>query len=483
MNRRKVKAQAVTELAIFGAILIFVVGSILRNSVDAGMTQNQSLKAMRWVMLQSLYGVRNVNKSRDSASVIFVEDRLAPDAGKVGAIDRAPLIQSASASFTNTLFMPLDWLEYHNVPVTDLFVNGKHFTLSAGNFIVYDVRLDPSDPNQVRVWDLTNDIVTLYPKNGNWKDNCSGTAGCPLFYFLVASNSLKFCQTICTDNTITLDQRFDLNRNNDYSDDPAGAARTRVTWQWNAFEGLKSVMDGSEELKIDAEEGQYPSFDMDGDRKDEAIFAVNPQTLWNKTGASYDVQQGAQPLVSPSIDMAALEAASADTDVVQQLYVLDNQKGDVDSSMDDTDLIASGQSVFNRGLLRSVSVYTETKDGTYLEINEGQAFVPAYGGGQFVRSTSKKDQVDIIARVFQLDNNSGRYCGTVSNTRWDTIGNEPGGLPNPVEYCVDTDLFPGINCFTPVTISATCYDAGTNTIFIRSRIQDQSGRRWATQVK
>ena len=57
MKFKKNRAQAVTELATFGAILIFIIGGILRNAVDAGMLQNQMLKAMRWAMLQSLPGV------------------------------------------------------------------------------------------------------------------------------------------------------------------------------------------------------------------------------------------------------------------------------------------------------------------------------------------------------------------------------------------------------------------------------------------
>lgn len=478
MNRLSKKAQAVTELAIFGAILIFVIGGILRNSVDAGMNQNQSLKAMRWAMLQSLYGIRNVNKARDSSSVVFVEDRLAPEAGKVGSIERTPIVQVATATFTTNMFMPIDWLEYQNIALTDLFVNGIHFTLSTARFIVYDIRLDPNDASQIRVWDLTNNEIKYYPKRGNWLDNCSGASGCPIFYEVLPSNSASACFADPCD-TINLDQRFDLNRNNDYTDDPASAVlRAQMAWQWGGKKGLKS------ELKIDTKQGSFPRFDVDADRKDESIFEINPQSLWEKTGPDYNVQLGVEPLVSRSVNMAALQASSVDTEVVQQVYVLDTNKGDIDPTNDDTDLLASGQTVLDRGLLRETSVYSQTKDGTYLEINEGRAFVPSYSGtGEFVRSTSKKDLIDVITRIYQLDNNTGRYCGTAAGTRWLTIGNEPGGLPNPVQYCVNTSLFPAANCFTPATVSTTCYDMGTKLLFIRSRIEDKSGRRWVTQTK
>ena len=150
--------------------------------------------------------------------------------------------------------------------------------------------------------------------------------------------------------------------------------------------------------------------------------------------------------------------------------MLDYNEGDVDSSFDDTDR-RKPRALKDRGLLRGVSIYTQTKNGTYLEINEGKAYVPSYSGtDQYVRSTSKKDSVDVISRIFQLDNNTSRFCS----------GNIPivtvGGFPNPVEYC-------SVNCFTAATVSATCYDVAKNIIFIRSRIEDKSGRRWVTRTK
>lgn len=498
MNERNKTAQAVTELTIFGAILIFVIGSILRNSVELGLNQNQSLKAMRWALLQSLQGVRNVNKSRDSANVIFVEDRLSPDASKFGSLERLPLAQTGAGTFSNTLFMPTDWLEHHNIPVTDMFVNGVHFVLSSAKFIVYDIRIDPGNANQVRVWDLTHNIIKYYPKSGNWNDGCAAGGGCPIFYTLLPSNSAEFCPGVCADATINMNQRFDLNRNNDYTDDVAAATRPLMSWQWKVKRGLVS------ELDIDDENGKFPQFDVDVDRKEETIYAANPNSLWDKVAGVYTVQQGNEPLVSPAVNMAALEAASsvvwidvidpvsgavigqemAPRDVVQQLYVLDYQKGDYDGGVDDSDLLASGQTAMERGLLRASSVYTQTKDGTFLEINEGRAYVPGYVAGQeYVRSVNKKDTIDVISRIFQLDNNTGRYCGTRSGLRWATIGNIPGGLPNPVQYCVDTVTFPGVTCFTNVTAGATCFDAGTNKLFIRSRVEDKSGRKWVTQTK
>ena len=479
MTNRFIKDQAVTELAVFGAILIFVVGSILRNAADAGMSQNQSLKAMRYAMLQSLTGIRNGVKARDSARVTFVEDRLAPEGGKFGAMERTPILQVAAATFSNTLFMPLDWLEYHNIPIVDLFVNGIHFPMTTARFVVYDLRIDPGNANQVRIWNLTTNVIRYVPKSGNWSDTCGGApGGCPIFYRILPSNSTKFCATTCTDTTITMDQRFDLNRNADFTDDPQGSERLRVVWQWEVILGLK------DKLNINAKDGNFPTYDIDSDRKEETMYEANPQSLWERTGPNFNVQLGAEPLVHPSIDLTSFEAASINGNVVQQLYTLDYNEGDVSSSFDDVDILAAGIAPMDRGLQRRTSVYTQTGNGTFLEINEGRAYVPAFVPGQeFVRSTNRKDQVDVISRMFVLDNNTGRFCGTLTGTRWATIGNGVTNQPNPVQYCVNTTLFPAANCFTPATVSSTCYDAGTKILFIRSRVQDAGGRRWVTRTK
>jgi hypothetical protein len=50
------KAQAAVELAVFGAILIFVLGTIVRSAVGNSFTQNQNFKAMRMAMLASWQG-------------------------------------------------------------------------------------------------------------------------------------------------------------------------------------------------------------------------------------------------------------------------------------------------------------------------------------------------------------------------------------------------------------------------------------------
>ncbi len=128
------KAQAVVELAIFGAILIFVIGSIVRQAMGFAYQQNQILKAMRVAMSASYKSSQAGNASRNSANVIYVEDRLTAHSAKYGAIDRTPYILGGRASHTKQLFLPVESGEYANLQRSDIYINGVHIPLLSQNF-------------------------------------------------------------------------------------------------------------------------------------------------------------------------------------------------------------------------------------------------------------------------------------------------------------------------------------------------------------
>ena len=125
------RGQAATELAIFGAILIFIMGAIVRSSVANSYQQNQSLKAMRLAMLKSLQASNAEVSSHNSATILYIEDRLAPDFNKFGALERNPYVNSGSGTFSHRLFYPLDEGEVQsNLPIMDVYINGSHFPLT-----------------------------------------------------------------------------------------------------------------------------------------------------------------------------------------------------------------------------------------------------------------------------------------------------------------------------------------------------------------
>ena len=125
------RAQAATELAVFGAILIFLLGTIVRTALSNSYTQNQNFKAMCMAMLASWKGSTQGNVAHNSASILFVEDRLSPDFNKYGSLDRTPYIAMGSGSFSYMMMYPVDRGDLQNtianLPIMDIYINGQHF--------------------------------------------------------------------------------------------------------------------------------------------------------------------------------------------------------------------------------------------------------------------------------------------------------------------------------------------------------------------
>ena len=91
---------------------------------------------MRMAMLASWRGTEAGSLSRNSASVLFLEDRLSPDFTKYGDLDRNPFIAQGSGTFTYELLYPLDVGEAaSNLPIMDVYVNGQHFPFTTASYV------------------------------------------------------------------------------------------------------------------------------------------------------------------------------------------------------------------------------------------------------------------------------------------------------------------------------------------------------------
>ena len=75
---RKILAQAATELAIFGAILLFVIGSLVQVEFQQNMGMNEQLRIMRlaltesWKTAQGAYTLDAPGMSRNNSSIMVV---------------------------------------------------------------------------------------------------------------------------------------------------------------------------------------------------------------------------------------------------------------------------------------------------------------------------------------------------------------------------------------------------------------------------
>ncbi len=400
------RGQAATELAIFGAIVIFLLGAIIRVVVSSGQGQDVSLKTARYALLQSYKAGQNQETNRSNASVVFIEDRLSPDFGKYGAVERAPFMAQGSGTMTPHLMMPLDETELQDprhLPVMDFFINGQHFAFSTGRIMHKAVA-----PGAI-----------FYQIVANMDNSTAGTGNSdPSQAARQEMLEKKFCVADPCPGILSVAQRFDLNRNGNFSDDPLPSQYNDMAWQWRGVQAIKGKTDQDKALYIDGGHGIYPSFDVDGDGKEETIYAFD----FNGNDIS-------------------------------GVTVFDFQDGDLDLTGDD---FASGRA----GLLSNMAIYTKpafgSPQGNYLKMQQGKAWGL---DGKFIRSVSREDQADLVERKIQLSNDTGRMCD--------------GSVPD-VEVCGD--------CFSVNNIARTCFDNASKILYVRSRLLDKQGHFWRTDA-
>lgn len=427
-------AQAITEMAVFGVVLIFIIGAIVRQGLSASTAQNQNLKAMRIVLRMSLISSQQGQAKRNSARVLFIEDRLAPEFGKYGALSRTPSFAQASGTMTNLLFMPVDLGEEYNLPVMDVIVNGKHFEFTNARFVEHELlpdRIITRVPNNMEADGVCNPVSLggscikerTDAEYHNLVNEWDVGRGVRRFYtYIPNTNRQSFCVSRGGCGLLTLNETFDLNRNGNFGDDPQTLEeRAEMAWQWRAIEGFADNVD------IDVKEGTYPSLDVDGDGSEETLYRI---------------------------------VSTYPNGAIRRVLVLDYNEGDVDGAWNE---YSPGP---RPGILQDTSIYTFNDDETYLEVREGNLYIP--GTNQYVRSAREKDQVDVITRLFQLSNNTDRFCTRNAETGVYI----PNG--NPVTACND--------CTSRFNISKICYDTRANVMFIRSRLLDRSGSKWITDV-
>lgn len=232
---QKKKAQTTTELAVFGAVLIFVIGMIVRQSMGFGYRQNHNLKAMRMAMSESFrfsqgmkgYGGPDGDTSRNVATVIIVEDRLSVDGSKYGGTDRTPQIAQGSGAHSRNFFQPVEAGEGYQMPAVDMFINGTYVALSTAKLRTVGLVAEPDGKRYVYER-IPNHPEMEYNSAPDWVGNF---------------------------------HPFDLTRNGHVDVDPS--LWSVFGWQWKRVEALKS----------NVEEGDV--FDVDGDLKEERIVKVH----------------------------------------------------------------------------------------------------------------------------------------------------------------------------------------------------------------
>jgi len=508
-KKRKILAQSATELAIFGAILIFVIGLIVRTGLHQGQTMNSQLRVMRLALTESYktaHGYYRPKKtghpsgSRNTASVLLVEDRISVDSAQaMGTHDRIPFMSSGSGTMSHNLFWSMDYGNRDDLPMFDLIVNGQWFPLTTGRYMQANL---PDDRG-------AKEISYHYYKGGRkgnlplhnctspmnapacWAPDCVAGHGCVVvfkaIYNVPPPAGEEWCDAhrVSCPSRVNIEERFDLDHNGNIVPDvelPEGGLadgrqylREVFHWQWmraaltkartylSGF-NLPHIMD-SNINGVDIDNSVNRSVDLDGDLQEEYILETS------------DMED--EDAKSDGFLKVTLHAAAGPLSWVRYI---DYQEGDVDFGRDDT------------GLKTRVFILSKTEGpvisdqrllgGTYMLVEEGKL----YGAdGQFIRDATRHDHIDVITRLFQLSNNTGRFCTTGGQVvRWDGMAKGARTLRNPVEACGSGGTAKDVttsSCWGQTNyVEKTCFDIDSKMLYIRSRIEDLRGKRWITRV-
>lgn len=521
------RAQAAAELAIFGAILVFVIGLIVRTGLNAGVAENAHLRALRYALSESYrssereYSCRpsgpcHDSAARNTANIVLVEDRLSVNSGqKAGTRDRIPFVASASGVMSHNLFLPVEDSESWSQSQFDMIINGQRFPFRMTS--IEDITLSYDMFNQATCPRTTSENE---PDPRCWETVCVKSEngqtieGCPVVYRIATNGDSDWCSGyddsgnfVDCNRNMTSDERFDLDFRNgpDISRIEQGSdgnyVRETFSWQWIKVPVVPP--ERVRDLVLDA--------GVDPDDQSTFINVSNPRryrTLAKDMSADIDgnlEEETVNDHITYSTPGGRLEAT------VEVFY---QHTGDLDlSGREDNNTGLQTEELQMYSFTRNRDNQTTRGKGTYLRIEEGQLFGP---GGQFIRSTTRQDHVDIVERkiVFrstpycnyagpvdmfcEFDNN----CNLIGPREWyDDVADEPtrwsvdngvAGLRNPVEVCVSPPptidaLHPCFSAGNPGNIEKTCLQIGdadhNPAIFVRSRIHDLRGHRWVTRLR
>ncbi len=408
------KGQSAVELAIFGSILIFVISLIFRIGLSGGNFMRVQLQATRYAMSKSLEMSTIEMPGRNNASTLVIEDRLSGDfANKFGSRDRVPLVASGSATYSSQLFYPVDNEDFGNkavLPHYDVWINGQRFSFLTANFVTYNF---PSDGAGLPKCGVAHPTDTRC-----WSEGCNDGNGCVILKKVIQNYPGSGFRS---------SGNFDVNFDGTDPVELAGVSKAPMDgtsgghmafmWQWEDVSAMG-------ELSTD------DPIDVDGDFQEEQILSSTLDSLGRTASVN----------------------------------VIDRQAGDIDFTLDDR---RPGVQV---GLLTQSQMFSFTEEGTVYEIKDRKLFDTR---NQYIRNVNINDHIDIVQRIFQLSNDTGRFCdGSLPRTgpSWD--GDPP---ENPVEACN--------NCFTRDNMQRTCFDTRTLKLYVRSRIVNKSRRSWLTRTE
>ena len=519
------RAQAIIELAVFGGIVLYLIGLIVAQGTTAAYQQDAQLQAMRLALLSSYASSNAGSSSRNTASFMILEDRLTSGTNKYGQLERQPFIAQGGGTMTKNLFKPIDWKDVagtgvnNDIPIMDVRINGQHFNFRLATAAVYRIRFYPAfntmDPPQRSA----NSRVTISLVNAcaPVKATCVPDKG----LCAVAPDTGDYCTTSCE---TLLEDTADQNAGTGDNEDAQ-----RLLYEWINYGWPNSAVWGS--LASDGYPPAYQSqvinnlkFDRTGllDNNvcdvDSAIYANPPGPVgepgditkrtvmrrydWNRDGVMPDMccldpmgkvmwQWSWKTLQTVGLEVNTKDGVYPNYDIdgdlsEESVYkivkwgpmttgcggllgydieVIDWDRGDYNTN-DEADDFANPQDA--PGVKPDTTIKTYVKNGAYYQALEQPAAVV---------NTTQKNQTDVVERMFVLNHRmllGGSLCSVANQTL-------QGGVQ---ACCQEVDC-----CSTGSTpmgqfrSAVTCVEFpinGRKILYIRSNIDDLRGRKAIT---
>ncbi len=145
-TRRQDVAQALIELAVFGAVLFYLIGVSVSTYINSAYQQQSRLQIMRMALLSSYQSSKARSANRSSGTFLMFDDRLTGDGARFGSTDRQPVIASGSGYMSTQVMQPVDFKDVNNLTVMDLNVNEQSFILRTSGFANYYVFIPNGGP-------------------------------------------------------------------------------------------------------------------------------------------------------------------------------------------------------------------------------------------------------------------------------------------------------------------------------------------------
>ena len=152
INNRK--AQALVELAIFGTILLLVLGYMLRFGMGATYKQNAMQRGFRKAFARASEG-GVTNRWRNVNYTIFDDKPLISTQGLLPVVERMIVGNTVSATRSMDMYGQMVYGDDEHMPRTEFEINGTRYSFPSGGFVEYQehsaMRKKETKPN----WDGT----------------------------------------------------------------------------------------------------------------------------------------------------------------------------------------------------------------------------------------------------------------------------------------------------------------------------------------